>query len=66
MFGFGLFEIVILLGLVILVFGAAKARKMIDTGLHIHREVDKTRQEIRRTFSFGLFDKEKKNSKKCP
>ncbi len=53
MFGFGYLEIIVIAAVVILVLGAGRARKLFDTLFGAYRQVEKTKQEIRRTFSLG-------------
>jgi Sec-independent protein translocase protein TatA len=61
MFGFGIFEIAMVVGLLVLVLGAGPARRLIETLFGAYRKVEETKQEIRKTFSLGdLFSRKKK------
>jgi Sec-independent protein translocase protein TatA len=61
MFGFGYLEIIVVAALLVLVIGIGPARKLFDTIFGVYREVEKTKQEIRQTFSLGgLFRRKNK------
>jgi Sec-independent protein translocase protein TatA len=61
MFGFGYLEIIIVAVLVILVLGAGRAKKLFDTLFGAYREVERTKQEIRKSFSLSdLFQRKRK------
>jgi Sec-independent protein translocase protein TatA len=63
MFGFGFWEIAILIGLLVLVFGAKRLPEILRRGVEIHGKVNQTKQEVRSLFSLdGLLgrDRDKK------
>jgi hypothetical protein len=61
MFGFGYLELIIVVLLLVLVLGAGPARKLFETLFGVYRQVEETKQEIRKTFSLGdWFTRKKK------
>ena len=51
MFGFGIWEIALLVGLLVLVFGTRRTGDVVRKGLEIHGQVNKARGEVRSLFS---------------
>ncbi|BCR03973.1 hypothetical protein DESUT3_10420 [Desulfuromonas versatilis] len=63
MFGLGMVEIGILVALVVLVFGGAKARELFSTAFKTYQKVNQTKQELRNMVSLdGLLGKKDKDS----
>lgn len=62
MFGFGIWEMALLLGVVVLLFGVGPVRAMIGRGLDLYRKVNETRQALRDPLKLGdlLREKDKK------
>ncbi len=51
MFGFGLMEIAILIGLLVLIFGTRRLPEILRRGVEIYGKVNQTKQEARNLFS---------------
>ncbi|MGE4578011.1 MAG: hypothetical protein AB7F21_00605 [Desulfuromonadales bacterium] len=47
MFGLGLFEIALLAGLIVLIFGIGPARRLAESAYRTYRTVQQTKQDIR-------------------
>lgn len=58
MFGFGLWEILLVVGLLVLVFGASRAGKILGTGVRVQRQVGQVKQQLGGAFSLrGLLQR---------
>ena len=51
MFGFGMWEIAILIGLLVLLFGARRAGVILRRGIDLHGKVSEARSSMRSVFS---------------
>ena len=61
MFGFGYLEIGILVLILVLIFGVRRAGRILRQGFDTYRRVDKTRQDLKRSFSLtSLFRRDDK------
>ena len=61
MFGLGLIEIALLIGLLVLLFGARPVGRMLDKGLRAHRSWQKAKGEVTgRLNPLSFFDRKEK------
>lgn len=51
MFGFGIWEIAIFIGLLVVLFGARRAGRIVRRGVDLHGRAQDLRQQSRRLFS---------------
>lgn len=58
MFGFGLWEILLVVGLLVVCFGASRTGKILGTGVRIQRQVGQVKQQLGGAFSLrGLLQR---------
>lgn len=51
MFGFGVWEILLLVGLLVVCFGASRTGKILGTGVRVQRRVGQAKQQLDGAFS---------------
>ncbi len=51
MFGFGIWEIALLIGLLVLLFGARRAGAIVRRGMEVHDQINRARGGLRGFFS---------------
>lgn len=58
MFGFGLWEVLLVIGLLVVCFGASRTGKILGTGVRIQRQVGQVKQQLGGAFSLrGLLQR---------
>lgn len=63
MFGFGIWEIAILIVILVVLFGARRAGAMVRRGLEMHDQVNQARSGLRSFFSLDTFLGRNRNRK---